>query len=110
MRPGIVAVILASLTLAGITPVAAGEPYSLAEKPRERDFWRNSYMLSNTPTMTAAQSKPTPVYYSDILAARMGVVDGQARLFRVDLDTARKDGRAIEGALGGKGVQLRLRW
>ena len=109
MRPRFVSLLVAGIVLISTQPLNAA-PANPAEKRREADFWWNSYMPTPVVKERSPEERRYKANYSDVLGARLGVVDGKARLFRVDLDGSTKAGRAIEGNLDGNGVKVRFKW
>jgi len=107
MRPGVV-MVLAGFFAAAIAPATAA-PYSLLDKPRV-DFWRNSYVPHQEPKQLNSREIRYTSPYSDVLASRLGLVDGKAAIFRYDLNKNGNGSSTIEGDLEGNGVKLRLRW
>jgi hypothetical protein len=100
----------AALAIGSFQPLIAA-PNGSIDKQLERDFMRNTHNVRTVvPKERSPQEMRFQSNYSDAMAARLGLVDGKARLFRYNLDGSAQNSRTFEGAFGGNGVKFRLNW
>jgi len=83
-----------------VLPQDRPTPYDAYNAPRLAQPW-----ASQVP-----EARPTEKTAGDGLRARLGVVDGSAELFRYEVEGDPSNHAVLDGAVSGRGVQLKLSW
>ncbi|HXC57102.1 MAG TPA: hypothetical protein VNU97_17510 [Rhizomicrobium sp.] len=101
--------ILIGTALAAATPAAAD---GLVMPPAQ--YSENNAYASQSIEQPWAQQRVEPSLterpVAELIAARLGLAEGSAELFRYHLENAPSNATVLDGVIDGGGVQLKLTW